>query len=264
MKAFFLLLALSLLSLPLRADDRIREAQEELKRQGFYYGEADGTIGAETSAAIRRFQIRNGLEVTGQLNQRTSDALDSSQTSRELDETPPVDPPAPAPSAPPPAPPARPPARSSDGPVNLRRDATVEEDDRTFLKREELRRSRPGDDRPSPRPSPSRSIPSAGLAGYFAQTPYATAPREVQEQTLRRAQALLAQRGYYRDAIDGDPGSATEEAVLTLQRSRRLPLSGRLDLATLSELRLLPGRTPVKPFQAPLSGQRVYRGVIVE
>ena len=49
------------------ADDRLRDAQAELKSQGFFYGEVDGKDGAESSAAIRRFQIRNGLQVTGKL-----------------------------------------------------------------------------------------------------------------------------------------------------------------------------------------------------
>ncbi len=255
-KVLSALLVLSVLHLPLMADDRVREAQSELKRQGFYYGEIDGENGAETSAAIRRFQIRNGLEVTGQLNEKTLDALDSGVVERA--QPAPSDAPMPVPAPPPPT------AKAPAPPVNLRRDDSVEDEDRAFLRREEMKRSRPIDDDhivPPPRPIPE---PTADLAMLFARTPYATAPREVQQQTLRRAQSLLAQRGYYREAIDGDPGPATEEALLTFQRSKRLTLTGRLDLATLSELHLLPGRTPIKPFTAPLSGERVYRGVIVE
>lgn len=255
MKAFATLAFLLVLHVPLMADERVREAQTELKRQGFYYGEVDGENGAETSAAIRRFQIRNGLEVTGQLNEKTLDALDAGQVAREL----PDSTPAPAPVPPPPA--AKAPAPP---PVNLRRDDSVEDDDRAFLRREEMRRQRPIDDEhivPPPRVIPE---PTADMAMLFAQTPYATAPREVQEQTLRRAQTLLAQRGFYREAIDGDPGPATEEALLSFQRSKRLALTGRLDLATLGALQLLPGRAPIKPFLAPSSSQRVYRGVIVE
>jgi peptidoglycan hydrolase-like protein with peptidoglycan-binding domain len=256
MKVLRLLLVLLALPFTLLADDRVREAQVELKRQGFYYGEADGENGAETSAAIRRFQIRNGLEVTGQLNEKTLDALDSGQVARELPEPAPADAPAPAP--PPPV------AKEPAPPVNLRRDDSVEDEDRAFLRREEMKRKPPIDDEyivPPPRVIPE---PTGDMAMLFAGTPYATAPEEVQVQTLRRAQSLLAQRGYYRDAIDGEAGPATEEALLTFQRSKRLNLTGRLDLATLGELRLLPGRTPIKPFHVPSTGQRVYRGVIVE
>src|ERR1700748_950790 len=57
------------------ADDLTRTIQQRLKDQGFYYGEVDGRGGDETSAAIRRFQIRHGLKVTGQLNDETLHSL---------------------------------------------------------------------------------------------------------------------------------------------------------------------------------------------
>ena len=58
------------------ADDLTRAVQQRLKDQGFYYGEVDGQGGDETSAAIRRYQIRHGLKVTGQLNDETLHALE--------------------------------------------------------------------------------------------------------------------------------------------------------------------------------------------
>src|SRR5215207_5983498 len=63
------------LSLTANAADQLRDAQAELKTQGFYYGELNGENTTETVAAIRRFQIRNGLEVTGTLDKGTLDAL---------------------------------------------------------------------------------------------------------------------------------------------------------------------------------------------
>src|SRR6202050_1256185 len=57
------------------ADELTRVIQQRLKDQGFYYGEVDGRGGEETSAAIRRFQIRHGLTVTGQLNEETMHSL---------------------------------------------------------------------------------------------------------------------------------------------------------------------------------------------
>jgi len=42
--------------------------QQALKDQGFYYGEINGETNANLSAAIRRYQIRNGLQVNGELN----------------------------------------------------------------------------------------------------------------------------------------------------------------------------------------------------
>lgn len=59
------------------ADATVGQAQEALKQQGFYYGEITGEKNADTTAAIRRFQIRNGLQVTGELNAETLHALNS-------------------------------------------------------------------------------------------------------------------------------------------------------------------------------------------
>ena len=57
------------------ADSTVQQAQEELKAQGYYFGQIDGDKNADTIAAIRRFQIRNGLQVTGELNEETLRAL---------------------------------------------------------------------------------------------------------------------------------------------------------------------------------------------
>ena len=70
-----LLLGLALTSASLQADDQTRNIQAELKEQGFYFGEIDGATGPAFSAALKRYQIRNGLEVTGQPNAETLAAL---------------------------------------------------------------------------------------------------------------------------------------------------------------------------------------------
>ena len=54
---------------------RIGEPEQALKDKGFYYGTVDGQPGPETDAAIRRYQIRQGLEVTGKLDARTVSSL---------------------------------------------------------------------------------------------------------------------------------------------------------------------------------------------
>src|ERR1700716_2644973 len=58
-----------------RADQTIESVQQALKDQGFYYGEVTGKKDADTTAAIRRYQIRNGLQITGEINAETQKSL---------------------------------------------------------------------------------------------------------------------------------------------------------------------------------------------
>jgi len=57
------------------ADDNVREVQEKLRDGGFDFGESDGAYSSQLSAALTRYQIRNGLPITGQLDVDTSQAL---------------------------------------------------------------------------------------------------------------------------------------------------------------------------------------------
>ena len=76
MKRFGLLSILFLCSITrFHADDQIAAVQEKLKSRGFYYGEVDGENSNETAAAITRFQVRNGFQVTGELNEETLRSL---------------------------------------------------------------------------------------------------------------------------------------------------------------------------------------------
>jgi peptidoglycan hydrolase-like protein with peptidoglycan-binding domain len=222
------------------ADELIKNAQTALKEEGFYPGEVTGMNSPETVAAIKRFQKRNNLEATGQLDAATLDALGLSGSGA-------------APTEPPADPveldtaPQRPP------PVDLRRETATEEKDREFLQRQP----------PAPAPRPP-SGPAAGPYGQvFSRTPYASAPLEVQRDTIRKAQRFLRENGTYRGDLDGLPGPALEEAILSYQRRIQAPLTGRLDLETLSAMRLLPGRggaparagTTARPGATPLRGQ---------
>src|SRR3954453_233129 len=59
----------------MRADQLVESVQQALKDEGFYYGEVNGDMNANVTAAIRRYQIRNGLQVTGELNDETLRSL---------------------------------------------------------------------------------------------------------------------------------------------------------------------------------------------
>ena len=259
MKKTFSLLALPLLlAAAAFADDQVRGVQAELKAQGFFYGDVNGQTSPETVAAVRRYQIRNGLEVTGTLTKETLDALRGAGK--------------PAPQvAPPPAPKPATPAPARKPPTDLRKDESADDADRAFLEHEEARRrTSPPPYAPTEPRDPSVLRPPAPLDApgddfpvLFARTPYANAPRSLQQQTLLRAQRILASRGFYRDIVDGLPGAATEEALLSYQRAARLTLTGRLDLETLSALGLLPGRGFPRGAEPAPAPQRVYRGIWV-
>lgn len=268
MKRLLPLLCISFLAVNALASQQIRDVQTELKNQGFYYGDITGNESSELTAAIRRYQIRNGLEVTGTLTAPTLRSLDIAGTPAA---TPP--PKSAAAAAPRSETPRQTTPPAAKPPVNLRKDETDHEEDRRFLDQDTRRRSYGSDRSIVPPPAPLDDNPVESSSEYddvFAGTPYETAPRVLQEQTVRRAQSILASRGFYREAIDGDPGPATEEAILAFQRVSRLPLSGRLDLQTLAHLQLLPGRGAGNPVLRPFNSRpdspsrRVYRGIWVE
>lgn len=57
------------------ADDT-REAQTKLSSMGYYNGQVDGVMGPDTEEAIRKYQAKNKLPQTGQLDAQTRDKLD--------------------------------------------------------------------------------------------------------------------------------------------------------------------------------------------
>lgn len=57
------------------SQDLVRSAQRQLKRDGYYQGDVDGTMGPDTRHAIRQYQQDQKLRTTGQLNDQTLDSL---------------------------------------------------------------------------------------------------------------------------------------------------------------------------------------------
>jgi peptidoglycan hydrolase-like protein with peptidoglycan-binding domain len=55
--------------------DQVRQAQMVLKEKGFDAGEADGVLGPRTRKALIAFQRQQGLEPSGEIDQRTATAL---------------------------------------------------------------------------------------------------------------------------------------------------------------------------------------------
>jgi peptidoglycan hydrolase-like protein with peptidoglycan-binding domain len=100
------------------------------------------------------------------------------------------------------------------------------------------------------------------VSGVFAGTPYEMAPPDLQRHVIVGTQTLLARYGFYRSGIDGEFGPGTEAAVRTFQARAGLLPDGRLNMATLAALGLLPGQHPPGMVPPPrrLLGQPVYRG----
>lgn len=214
--AVFTLLASAAL---LRADPLVENVQQTLKDQGFYYGEVNGEKNADTVAAIRRFQIRNGLQVSGELNEETLHALGVGNSSQSIAKA--------TPSAPPDNSDLRSDSHDNPAPAPSPPPASLPPQNRQIY---------PG--------GPATIPPQEGR--LFAGTPYETAPPDVQRSVVVSAQSTLARRGLYRGPIDGIYGSNMEFSLRAYQSRVGLPTTGRLDLETLAALELLPGaNTPV-------------------
>jgi peptidoglycan hydrolase-like protein with peptidoglycan-binding domain len=206
------------------ADDLTRAVQQRLKDQGLYYGEVDGQGGGETSAAIRRFQIRHGLKVTGQLNDDTMRSLDLQRNSV-----------------------ARPEpgyhgngGSSFDGPDDQSQDDRQSPrlyDGRTFPQRDGANEY---NEMPASPVAPPRVVTS--FPQLFAGTIYERSPAQIQENVLYAVQGELMRAGFFRGAIDGQPGPATTNAIVRLQQNAGLPVTGRLDNETLDSLQAFPGQ----------------------
>jgi peptidoglycan hydrolase-like protein with peptidoglycan-binding domain len=227
-----------------RADQLVESVQQALKDEGFYYGEVSGEMNANLTAAIRRYQIRNGLQVTGALNDETlrSLGIKSSGSARPTTK---AASPTPAASAAPNESPSDETETASPAPP-VQPFSNAPQDQQVF---------------------PSNPMgPASSPGAVFADTPFASAPPDVQHNVIVSAQITLARYGLYREQIDGIYGPAMELSLRAYQAQARLPVTGRLDLETLAALRLLPGlrqpfynpyRRRMRPPGPPIPGQWV-------
>lgn len=193
------------------ADGSLQQAQETLKEQGFYFGQISGEKNADTTAAIRRFQIRNGLQVTGELNDETLRSLNSNSAATVQTRTP------------------------------MPRD-----ENRAELTPDDGRRSETPASPIAPNPPRAREIyPAprvAALDDVFGDTPYRTAPPQLRRQIVVGVETSLRKRGLYRGPADGVFGPELQAALRAYQSRVGLVATGRLDMDTLASLGLLPGQ----------------------
>lgn len=179
------------------ADESVRSLQETLKHQGLYYGAVTGQKSAETTAAIRRYQIRQGLQITGELNEETLHSLRSSTHSV---------------------------AAVSGASSTAAQPNSVRPDVSAALN---------GTSHSSLFNAPDRSLRT--IPSYAASF-YQSVPVRVNRRAIAAAQYQLMRRGYYRGRIDANNGRQTALALRAFQSTTGLPATGRLDMETLNAL----------------------------
>ena len=213
-----------------RADSTVQEAQQALKEQGYYFGQINGEKDADTIAAIRRFQIRSGLPITGELDEQTLRTLRSGTA-------------------------------SSFAPTNTPQPQR-REDDETEQSKEATPPPREA------QAARSERTPSQASANIFGNTPYEMAPPELQQRVLIGAQTLLRRRGFYKGVSDGIFSPNLEFSIRAFQSRVGIVPNGRLDMETLAALGLLPGQNGrpfiemphrrVVPAEPPVRGEWIH------
>jgi len=194
-----LLLAVCVAGL-VRADQTTQSVQQALKDQGFYYGNVTGDKSAETTAAIRRYQIRNGLQVTGEIDPETLRSLNVNSKSAS--------------------------SSQSISKSAITQSNTARPDDNPPV----VQNSSPAS---SNEPDRRLEMNQPFVDGQKS------VPRRVNERmTIAAVQQQLISRGYYRSRVDGRYGRRTSFALRAFQLQSGLPPTGRLDTSTLNALGL--------------------------
>jgi peptidoglycan hydrolase-like protein with peptidoglycan-binding domain len=76
MRLLLTVLALLVSLAPLaRADETVRQVQEELRKRNLYFGNVDGQISPVLIDALKRYQARKGFAVTGRVDNDTATSL---------------------------------------------------------------------------------------------------------------------------------------------------------------------------------------------
>jgi peptidoglycan hydrolase-like protein with peptidoglycan-binding domain len=203
----------------------VRDAQQRLRVLGLYAGAIDGIWGPDTQAAVERFQRNRGLEVTGDLNQVTTSALQA-------------------------APPASATVRDAQqrlsalGFYNGAVDGVFGPDTRIALER--FQRSRgltvTGDLNPVTASALRSAPPPAPVASGAAAPP--AAAEATDPTSVRTVQNRLHQLGFFTDPADGVWGPSTQVALENFQRARGLDVSGQLTPPTVAAMGFEPGSFP--------------------
>src|SRR6266403_1266981 len=172
------------------ADQTVQSVQQALKDQGFYYGNVTGDKSAETASAIRRYQIRNGLQVTGDIDPETLRSLNVNSNSASLPQT-------------------------TSNPA-ITQSNSIRPDESSKL----AQTSSP--------PPPAERAPDRQLEPTQPFAVYNSAPPRISKRiALAEVQRQLMSRAYYQGSIDGRYGRRTAFAVRAFQLGSGMPPTGR-------------------------------------
>src|SRR6266498_5918621 len=186
-----------------RADQTVQSVQQALKDQGFYYGNVTGDKSAETTAAVRRYQIRSGLQVTGEMDPETLRSLSINSNSVAS-------------------------SQSTSKPV-VTQSNSVRPDDSARLSQNASPNASPS----SPSEPDRRVEVNPTFPGALYQS---TSPRMSKRLIIAEVQRQLISRGYYQGRIDGSYRRRTAFALRAFQFGSGLPPTGHLDASTLNAL----------------------------
>jgi peptidoglycan hydrolase-like protein with peptidoglycan-binding domain len=197
--------------------------QKTLSDRGYRTGGADGRMGPQTQAALKKFQKAESLEPTGQLNRQTLVALGIQKTDGSLAAE----------------------EERYDRAVVRKVQQTLNDrgfkaggvdgilSDRTRVALKQFQRSENLEDTGRLN---HRTLAALGLAERSAATG-SSRHADNGASTVRAVQRRLMDRGYLLKA-DGVMGPATRKSLEDFQRKRNLDVTGRIDERTLAALGL--------------------------
>jgi len=201
-----------------RADQTVQSVQQALKDQGFYYGNVTGDKSAETTAAVRRYQIRNVLQVTGELNPETLRSLNVNSNVAASSQSKPA--------------------------VAQQNTNAVRPVETPRVDQNSVQQPPRAPDRQAETTQQLEMNPALANAGVAPAQ-----PRMNRRMVLAEVQQQLISRGYYQGRADGRHGRRTALALRDFQFASGLPPTGHLDTGTLNALGLSdPNLTYLEPM----------------
>jgi len=236
-----------------RDQDLVRDAQRQLKAQGFYPGAIDGDLGPQTATALRAYQRSYRLQETGRLDEATLRSLlpERSEVSG-----------APAPVMP-------------RAPVDLSNREVLRDAQRQLKALGFNPGSTDGTFGPQTEaalrayqqayrlPETGRLDETTGRSLLRERFETSRAPFEASRgpidlsnrEVIRDAQRQLKGLGFNPGAVDGHFGSQTAAALRAYQQAYRLPETGKLDEVTLRSL--LPEQVSTSPAPIDFSDRKL-------